>query len=116
MPEPPPDFSVAPFAEIAALDRLVHEPARLAILAALAACQRADFVYLRRLTGLSKGNLASHLSKLEAADYVASAKETRRGRARTFLSLTKLGRQTLSAHWARLDALRTQAEHWGDGQ
>lgn len=116
MPKPQPEPSIAPFAEIAALDRLVHEPARLAILAALAACERADFVYLRRLTGLSKGNLASHLGKLEAADYVASTKETRRGRARTFLSLTELGRQTLRAHWTRLDALRTQAKRWGDGQ
>jgi len=51
----------APFERLAELDRLVHEPARLAIMTALSACERADFLYLQRLTGLSRGNLSSHL-------------------------------------------------------
>ena len=48
-------------------DRLVHEPARLAILTALSACQKADFLLLLTITGLTKGNLSSHLTKLEEA-------------------------------------------------
>ena len=55
----------APFEHIAELDRLIHEPARLAILTALRACRTADFLFLQRLTGLSNGNLSSHLAKLE---------------------------------------------------
>ena len=47
----------SPFQEITNLDRLVHEPARLAILTALDACRHADFMYLQSLTGLAKGNL-----------------------------------------------------------
>ncbi|MEL7363433.1 MAG: transcriptional regulator [Bacteroidota bacterium] len=112
MPESVGAPEAAPFAEIAALDRLVHEPARLAILAALSACQRADFVYLRRLTGLSKGNLASHLSKLEAAGYVASEKRTGRGRTLTFLALSGAGEAALQAHWARLAVLHDRARAW----
>ncbi|MEM6782676.1 MAG: transcriptional regulator [Bacteroidota bacterium] len=115
MSESPRMPSQAPFIEIAALDRLVHEPARLAILAALAACRRADFVYLQRLTGLSKGNLASHLAKLDAAQYVSIEKHKARGRMLTFLSLTPAGRDALEAHWASLATLRDEARTWGDG-
>ena len=43
-----------PFEEIAGLDKLIHEPARLAILTALSACRKANFLYLQRLTGLTK--------------------------------------------------------------
>jgi DNA-binding transcriptional ArsR family regulator len=65
----------APFEELAELDRLVHDPAWLAILTALSACKSADFLYLQRLTGLSKGNLSSHLGKLEDAGVVTIQKE-----------------------------------------
>ena len=49
------------------LDRLIHEPGRLAILTVLSSVTDADFVFLLRATGLTKGNLSSHLSKLEDA-------------------------------------------------
>jgi len=62
----------SPFEEITNLDRLVHEPARLAILTALDACRHADFMYLQSLTGLAKGNLSQHLAKLEAAGPVVA--------------------------------------------
>lgn len=64
-----------PFEELASVDRLVHEPARLAILTALAACASADFLFLQQLTGLSKGNLSSHLAKLEQAGLVGVSKQ-----------------------------------------
>ena len=60
----------APFEEMSTLDRVVHEPARLAILTALAACRSADFLFLQSLTGLTKGNLSGHLAKLERAGLV----------------------------------------------
>ena len=49
------------------LDRLIHEPGRLAILTVLSSVRDADFVFLQRATGLTKGNLSSHLTKLEDA-------------------------------------------------
>ncbi len=49
------------------VDRLIHEPARLAILTVLSGVKDADFIFLARTTGLTKGNLSSHLSKLEDA-------------------------------------------------
>ena len=58
-------MSDTPFEELANLDRLIHEPTRLAILTALAACEKADFLFLQRITGLTKGNLSVHLTKLQ---------------------------------------------------
>jgi DNA-binding transcriptional ArsR family regulator len=55
--------------QINELDRLVHEPARLAILTVLSSCHEADFVFLQRATGLTNGNLSAHLSKLEDASF-----------------------------------------------
>ena len=55
-------------------ERVIHQPSRLAILSALLACAEADFQYLLSVTGLTKGNLSSHLSKLEAGGLVAVEK------------------------------------------
>ena len=49
------------------LDRLIHEPARLLIVTILSTVESADFLFLQRETGLTKGNLSAHLSKLEEA-------------------------------------------------
>jgi DNA-binding MarR family transcriptional regulator len=59
---------------LADIDRVVHEPARLMIVAMLSAVDEADFLYLQRATGLTAGNLSSHLARLEAAGYVVIAK------------------------------------------
>ena len=64
-----------PFEELANLDKLIHEPARLSILTALSVCESADFLSLRRLTGLSDGNLSVQLSKLEEAGLVDIQKQ-----------------------------------------
>ena len=56
--------------EIIGLDRLIHEPSRLAILTILRRTAGADYLFIRRLTGLSKGNLSNHLAKLEEAGLV----------------------------------------------
>ena len=55
---------------ITQIDKLIHEPARLMIMAHLYVVESADFLFLMRQTNLTFGNLSSHLSKLEKADYV----------------------------------------------
>ena len=95
-----------PFEHLASVNRLVHEPARLAILTALAACEKADFVFLRNLTGLTKGNLSSHLAKLEQADLVGIEKTFEGKQPVTYISLTGEGRDVLDAYWKRFDQVR----------
>lgn len=97
-----------PFEEIANVDRLIHEPARLAIATALWSCAQADFQYLQRLTGLTKGNLSSHLIKLEAAELVEVTKTFEGRRPMTWARLTAAGRRAVESHWERLAALSVQ--------
>ena len=70
-------------------DRVVHEPARLKILAYLSVVKSADFVFLLSRTGLTYGNLSSHMSKLEEAGYIEVQKEIKDKRPHTMLSLTE---------------------------
>ncbi|WP_375770617.1 transcriptional regulator [Archangium gephyra] len=102
----------APFEELAALDRLVHEPARLALLTALTSCESADFLYLQRLTGLSKGNLSSHLSKLEEAGLVTVEKQFKGKTPLTRIAVTRPGREAVERHWQQLEQLRSKARRW----
>ena len=82
--------NLQPFAQI---DRVIHEPARLLIVAVLSVVESADFLFLMNQTKLTRGNLSSHLSKLEAADYVEIKKEFVEKIPRTLLSLTEEGRK-----------------------
>jgi DNA-binding MarR family transcriptional regulator len=82
--------SLQPLAEI---DRVIHEPARLLILAYLSVVESADFLFLMNQTRLTRGNLSSHLSKLEAAGYVEIKKEFVEKIPRTLLRLTEEGRK-----------------------
>jgi DNA-binding MarR family transcriptional regulator len=102
----------APFEELAGLDRLVHEPARLAILTALGSCESANFLYLQRITGLSKGNLSSHLAKLEEGKLVSVTKAFKVKLPQTMVTLTAAGKKAIEAHWAELDRLRARAGRW----
>ena len=101
-----------PFEEMSGLDRLVHEPSRLAILTALAACRNADFLYLQSLTGLTKGNLSGHLSKLEAGGLVTINKSFKGKVPNTNIVITPQGRDTIRRHWKRLEQLRRAAGRW----
>ena len=94
---------------MAELDRLVHEPGRLAILTVLASVADADFLYLQGATGLTKGNLSSHLSKLEDAGLVRIDKRFVRKKPQTTLTITAEGRERTARHWEQLEALRDQA-------
>jgi len=77
---------------LAKIDRLIHEPARLMIVAYLYVVESADFLFLMRQTGLTAGNLSSHTSKLEAAGYVEVVKEFVDRKPHTMLRLTDAGR------------------------
>jgi DNA-binding MarR family transcriptional regulator len=74
------------------LDRVIHEPARLKIMTHLYVVESGDFVYLMRTTGLTRGNLSSHMTKLEEAGYVEVIKEFIDRKPVTMLSLTDKGR------------------------
>lgn len=78
--------------DLASVDRVIHEPARLLIVAMLSEVESADFVYLLRETGLTRGNLSSHLSRLEEAGYIKIEKGYRGKVPQTTCSLTEAGR------------------------
>jgi DNA-binding transcriptional ArsR family regulator len=101
-----------PFSRLAAVDRLIHEPSRLAILSALLGCAEADFRYLLTVTGLTKGNLSAHLAKLEEGGVVAIRKGFAGKTAWTRAGLTADGRAKVEAHWQNLDRLRKEARSW----
>jgi DNA-binding transcriptional ArsR family regulator len=101
-----------PFDHLADINRLVHEPSRLAILTALSACDKADFVFLLNVTRLTKGNLSSHLSKLEQGRLVLIEKVFEGKQPVTYIMLTPEGRDGLEEHWKRLEAIRRGARSW----
>ena len=101
-----------PFEALAGLDRLIHEPARLAVLTALQGWESADFLFLQNITGLSKGNLSSHLSKLEEGGLVAVTKEFVGKVPQTRLALTSKGRGAIGEYWRRMDKLRKETKSW----
>ena len=89
---------------IAGLDRVIHEPGRMMIVALLAAVEECDFLYLVRETELNKGNLSSHLAKLEEAGYVEIEKTYRGKVPLTLLRLTPPGRAAFDGYRKRLNA------------
>lgn len=97
MPEPREDLI---------LDRLIHEPGRLAILTVLSSVTAADFVFLQRTTGLTKGNLSSPLTKLEQAGLVKIEKRFLHKKPNTNVALTSLGKQRIAHHWDQLERLK----------
>jgi DNA-binding transcriptional ArsR family regulator len=95
-----------PFADLASLNRLIHEPARLAILTALSACDEADFVFLLNLTGLTKGNLSSHIAKLEGGGLIEIRKTFEGRQPVTYVRLTTEGREGVEQYWDRMEKVR----------
>lgn len=89
---------------IANLDRIVHSPPRLMILAYLAAVENADFIFLMNQVNLTRGNLSSHLNTLEEAGYVSINKEFVDRVPRTIIQLTPAGRKAVTDY---RDQMRT---------
>jgi DNA-binding MarR family transcriptional regulator len=86
------DKDISSHNQMIGIDKLIHEPARFNIMVRLYVVQSADFLFLQRQTGLTWGNLSSHLSKLEKAGYIAVVKEFSGKKPHTMLHLTKEGR------------------------
>ena len=80
------------------LDRLIHEPARLLIVTILSTVESADFLFLQKETGLTKGNLSAHLSKLEDAGYVKIQKTFKGKLPLTVCRLTTAGTKAVTQY------------------
>jgi DNA-binding transcriptional ArsR family regulator len=103
----PPPLNLASGA-LAEIDRLVHEPARLAIMALLYVLDSADFTFVMNQTGLTWGNLSAHLSKLEEAGYIEIEKSFKGKRPNTNLRLSTGGRQAFQEYRRSMKLLLEQ--------
>ena len=83
---------------LAEIDRLLHEPSRLAVMCLLFVVDSADFTFIVNQTGLSWGNVSVHISKLENAGYLEIEKTFKGKRPNTTLKLTPLGRQAFQKY------------------
>ena len=92
------------------VDRLLHEPSRAVIVAILAAVESADFVFLQRETGLTKGNLSTHLTKLEEAGYINIEKTFRGKYPLTLCRLTDTGREAFTTYRKKLSQFVEQTK------
>lgn len=90
------------------LDRIVHEPARLLILTILSTVESADFLFLQREAGLTKGNLSAHLSKLESAGYIKIEKTFKGKLPLTICKLTGSGRRAFELYRQQLQKFIVQ--------
>jgi DNA-binding transcriptional ArsR family regulator len=88
------------------LDRVIHEPVRLRIAMVLSGLEEADFNFLLSALELSRGNLSSHMAKLEEAGYVEIDKRFEGKLPRTTYRLTASGREALEHYWAGLEEIR----------
>jgi len=89
-------------ADIQNVDRLIHEPNRLMIMAQLYVVESADFLFLQHQTEMSSGNLSTHLKKLERAGYIDVTKEYIDRKPHTTLALTTKGREAFKQYRKRV--------------
>jgi len=87
---------------LARIDRVIHEPARLLVLCNLYVLESADFLFLLRRTGLTRGNLSAHMRKLETAGYVAVEKTFVDRLPLTVYRITETGRGELRKYRERI--------------
>ncbi len=92
------------------LDRTIHEPARLRILTVLSGVDEADFNFLLNTLGLTKGNLSSHIDRLEKAGFVNVVKSFNGRIPHTDFNITVEGLQALERYWEELDAIRAMKD------
>ena len=90
---------------LSGLDRVIHEPARLMLAALLSSVASADFLFLLKESGLTKGNLSVHLSRLEEAGYVQTAKTFRGKIPHTEYRLTAKGRSAFDQYRKSLNSI-----------
>jgi DNA-binding transcriptional ArsR family regulator len=87
------------------LDRVIHEPGRLLIVALLSGVKGADFTWLLNESGLTRGNLSSHLSKLEESGYVIVEKSFRGKMPLTMLRLSRTGKTAFEEYRKQMNGL-----------
>ncbi len=90
------------FREIHSIDRLIHEPSRLSIMAVLYALKEADFLYLLNITGLTKGNLSAHVSRLEESGYIEVEKKFIGKKPKTIYRLTPRGEKAFEEYLSKI--------------
>lgn len=88
-----------------ALDRVIHERLRLAIVSALAVHEMLTFTELRAMLDASDGNLSVHARKLEDAGYLACRKSFDGRVPRTEYRLTAAGKRALERYLSHMEAL-----------
>jgi DNA-binding MarR family transcriptional regulator len=99
---------------ISQVDRVLHEPARMVLAALLYGVEGADFLYLLNESGMTKGNLSSHLGKLEEAGYVEIVKSFRGKIPHTLVRLTDKGRSAFDEYRAQLKTISAGLQGAGE--
>jgi DNA-binding MarR family transcriptional regulator len=89
----------------AEIDKIIHEPARLMIMSYLYVVEEADFIFIKNQTGLTWGNVSSHISKLEEAKYVNVKKELKGKKTNTIINLTDEGRAVFREYLRQMDEI-----------
>jgi DNA-binding MarR family transcriptional regulator len=92
------------------LSEVVHQRARLGILAVVHEADRAEFGFLQETLELTSGNLSRHLQALDSARLITIERGYHGKRARTWVRITKLGRQALADEIASLKELIKRVE------
>jgi DNA-binding MarR family transcriptional regulator len=87
------------------IDRLIHSPARLMVMTYLYVVDKVDYVYLTHLTGLTWGNLATHIGKLEEAGYVQVEKTFVDKKPYSVINLTNEGRQAFKQYKTQMQGV-----------
>lgn len=87
---------------LTSVDKLIHEPARLNIMAHLYVIESADFLFMMRQTGLTFGNLSAHMSKLEDAGYIEIIKEFVGKKPHTMLKITEKGKRAFDNYRGKM--------------
>jgi len=87
------------------IDRVIHEPVRLAILKVLTSAKEVDFNFLLTTLGVTKGNLATHINKLETVGFIEVKKEFRGKIPHTSYRITKTGHREFQKYWENLQEL-----------
>lgn len=101
-----------PHRELAEVNRLIHEPARLSVLTALLDTDGADFRLLLHLTGLGKGNLSTHLARLEEGGLVRMERSLYGKKTRKMVELTDQGRSAVEGYLREMERLHRERERW----
>ena len=95
------------------IDKTIHEPARLIIMSYLYVVKSADFVFLRNQTGLTDGNLSSHLNKLESTGYIEVEKKFKGKIPQTIIKLNKKGRDAIDIYREKIEKILSRLDEKG---